>query len=37
MAWDCVTLTDVNDRAAKSVEQDQPAQTCSLILLYTLR
>ena len=32
-----VSLTDVNDRTADSVEQDQTARMCSLILLYTLR
>ena len=32
-----VSLIEINDRAAESVEQDQTARTCSLILLYTLR
>ena len=32
--WD--SLTETKDRTAESVEQDQPAHTCSLILLYTL-
>ena len=30
-------LTEINDRSAESVEQDQTARTCSLIFLYTLR
>ena len=32
-----ISLTYTNDRAAGSVEQDQTARMCSLILLYTLR
>ena len=37
MAYDRVSLAEINDRAAESAEQDQTARTCSLILLYTLR
>ena len=37
MAFDRVSLTEINDRAAESAEQDQTARTCRLILLYTLR
>ena len=32
-----VWLTEIYDKAVESVEQDQTARTCSLILLYTLR
>ena len=37
MTLDGVSLAEFNIRATGSVEQDQPAHTCSLILLYTLR
>ena len=36
MALDWILLKENNDRTAKSVEQDQTAHMCSLILLYTL-
>ena len=36
MALESVSLTDTNDRPAKSVKQDQTAHTCRVILLYTL-
>ena len=32
-----VPLTEINERAAESAEQDQTARMCRLILLYTLR
>ena len=37
MAVGGVPLTKVNDRTAESVEQDQTARMCRLILLYALR
>ena len=37
MSLDEVSLTDDQERTAESVEQDQKAHMCSLILLYTLR
>ena len=32
-----VSLSEINDNAAESAEQDQTARMCRLILLYTLR
>ena len=37
MALAGVLLTEINELAAESAEQDQTARTCSLILLVTLR
>ena len=37
MAFDGVSLTEVNNGPAGSAEQDQSARRCTLILLYTLR
>ena len=36
-AWDWVSFTRIYDGTAESVEQDQTARMCSLILLYALR
>ena len=37
MALDGVSLANTIDRVSESVEQDQPARMCRLILIYTLR
>ena len=37
MALDGVSLAETIDRASESVEQDQTARMCGLILVYTLR
>ena len=37
MALDGISLEDAIDRASESVEQDQTARMCRLILIYTLR
>ena len=37
MALDGVSLAETIDRASESVEQDQIARMCMLILIYTLR
>ena len=37
MVLDGVSLAETIDRASESVEQDQTARMCSLILIYTLR
>ena len=37
MAIGHVSLTDVNGKTVGSVEHDQTARICRLILLYTLR
>ena len=34
---DVAKFTNINDKEAESVEQDQTARMCSLILIYTLR
>ena len=36
MALDRVLLTEISEKATKSVQQDQVAHMCRLILLYTL-
>ena len=36
MALDGVLMSELNDTAADSAEQDQTARMCRLILLYTL-
>ena len=37
MAMDDFAMLEINDRAAESAEQHQPARTCRLMLLYSLR
>ena len=37
MALNEIPVTEISDRGEESVEQDQTARMCSLILLYTLR
>ena len=37
MALDGISLAETIDRASESVEQDQTARMCRLILIYNLR
>ena len=37
MTLDGVSVTETYDKTAGSVEQDQPSNTCSLIMFYTPR
>ena len=37
LPWCIMWLTEINVRATESAEQDKPAHTCRLILVYTLQ